>query len=221
MISDFPEIDVVLLTHDHYDHLDFASFQKLKPKVKQYFVALGLGRHLMDWGIDKNDITEFDWWENKLFANINITFTPSRHFSGRGLRDRFKSLWGGWTLKTENENIYFSGDGGFGNHFKEVGEKLGPFDFGFMECGQYNELWHLMHMYPEESVHAGMEAKVKMIMPVHWGAFSLAMHAWSDPVDRFVDEAIKCKINYIVPRLGDLIDLNQDASSIKWWLDYI
>ena len=158
LIDQFPEIDLLLLSHDHYDHLDLASIKKLKPKVKQYYVALGCGRHLEHWGIDPVQIREFDWWDNASFEAINITFTPSRHFSGRGLRDRFKSLWGGWVFKTETESIYFSGDGGYGKHFKEVGEKLGPFDFGIMECGQYNEQWHQIHMYPEEAIQAAIDA---------------------------------------------------------------
>lgn len=135
VIDDFPEIDLLILTHDHYDHLDLDSIEKLKPKVKQYFVALGVERHLVKWGIPEAKITEFDWWDMQTFADISITFTPTRHFSGRGLTDRAKSLWGGWAFKTETENIWFSGDSGYGEHFKTVGEKLGPFDFAFMECG--------------------------------------------------------------------------------------
>ena len=136
LIDGFPEIDLLLLTHDHYDHLDFDSIQKLKHKTQKYFVALGIKRHLVRWGVAPDLITEFDWWDNQSFENINITFTPTRHFSGRGLTDRNKSLWGGWAFENKNENIWFSGDGGYGQHFKEVGKRLGPFDFGFMECGQ-------------------------------------------------------------------------------------
>ena len=132
-IKTFPQIDLVLLTHDHYDHLDLESIELFTPKVKEYYVALGCSRHLEKWGITKGKIKEFDWWDRSNFEGIDITFTPTRHFSGRGLTDRAKCLWGGWVLQTAQENIYFSGDSGYGTHFKEVGARLGPFDFAFME----------------------------------------------------------------------------------------
>ncbi|WP_237332513.1 MBL fold metallo-hydrolase [Zobellia amurskyensis] len=185
LIEDFPEIDLMILSHDHYDHLDYDSIVKLKRKTKKYYVALGVKRHLVAWDIDPELITEFDWWNDATFNDIQITFTPSRHFSGRGLTDRAKSLWGGWTFKTANHNIWFSGDSGYGSHFKEIGEKLGPFDFGFMENGQYNEKWHQIHMFPEESVQAALDAGVKKVMPVHWAGFALAQHSWKEPADRF------------------------------------
>ena len=188
LIEDFPEIDYVLLTHDHYDHLDYASIQKLKSKTKHYLVALGVKRHLVHWGISPEQITEFDWWHQKTIHNLEITFTPTRHFSGRGLTDRAKSLWGGWVFKTPSETIYFSGDGGYGAHFKTIQERFGTFDLAFMECGQYNEHWHQIHMYPEESVQAAHDVYAKKIIPVHWAGFALALHAWTDPVERFIEE---------------------------------
>ena len=216
LIEQFPQIDLVLLTHDHYDHLDLASIEKLKGKTRQFFVALGVKRHLVAWGISPEKITEFDWWEEKSFEDIQITFTPTRHFSGRGLTDRAKSLWGGWVFKTNKENIYFSGDGGYGKHFKEVGEKLGPFDFGLMECGQYNEKWHLIHMFPEEAIKAAQDAKVKKAMAVHWAGFALALHTWKDPIERFVNEAEKKKASIITPKIGEMFTL-QDNSFEQWW----
>lgn len=217
LIDNFPEIDLLLLTHDHYDHLDLDSIKKLQPKVKKYFVALGVARHLVKWGIDENDITEFDWWNQHNFDDINITFTPTRHFSGRGLRDRAKSLWGGWVFKTATENIWFSGDGGYGDHFKKIGERLGPFDFAFMECGQYNENWHQIHMYPEESVQAAADANANKITPVHWAGFSLAQHQWTEPAERFVAEARKQGREYIMPRLGQQFSASDALANTSWW----
>ena len=217
IIDDLPNIDIVLLTHDHYDHLDYQSIQKLIPKVKHYYTAIGVSRHLLKWGIKKDQITEFDWWDNKIIDSLNITFTPTRHFSGRGLKDRAKSLWGGWALKSETKNIWFSGDGGYGNHFKEVGDKLGPFDFGFMECGQYNENWHQIHMFPKESIQAAIDAKVNSIMPVHWGAFSLAQHSWKEHVEEFIKESNNKNLHYIVPSKGEIIDLNKVYDTKYWW----
>jgi L-ascorbate metabolism protein UlaG (beta-lactamase superfamily) len=216
IIDELPGLDLVLMSHDHYDHLDFDSISKLKNKTKQFYVALGVSRHLRGWGIEENMVTEFDWWDEKAFGDITITFTPTRHFSGRGLTDNAKSLWGGWAFKTSRENIWFSGDSGYGKHFTEIGARLGPFDFAFMENGQYNELWHQIHMYPEESVQAAIDANAKKIMPVHWGAFSLAQHSWTEPADRFVAEAEAKGIKYCLPVLGEEFSVGCETMN-KWW----
>jgi L-ascorbate metabolism protein UlaG (beta-lactamase superfamily) len=217
IIPELPEIDVLIMSHDHYDHLDYDSIQNLKSKVKKYYVALGVARHLIEWGIPKEDITEFDWWQDEQIGDLQITFTPSRHFSGRGLLDRAKGLWGGWVFKTETENIWFSGDGGYGQHFKEIGERLGPFDFAFMECGQYNTYWHQIHMYPEESVQAGIEGKSSCLMPVHWGGFSLALHGWKEPAERFVADCKQAGLNYRTPKLGELMEMGDLKETEEWW----
>lgn len=217
IIDTLPPIDLVLLSHDHYDHLDLDSISKLGSKVRRLIVALGCARHLKKWGIDPAAIQEMDWWDTTLFEGIEIVFTPTRHFSGRGLTDRAKSLWGGWVLQTADENIYFSGDSGYGQHFKAVGERLGPFDLGFMECGQYYKLWHQIHMYPEESVQAAKDAKAKVAMPVHWGAFTLSLHHWKEPAERFVAAAVASDQSIITPLLGELIDTNSFPSSNYWW----
>lgn len=217
LIDDFDVIDAIFLSHDHYDHIDLASLEKLIPKTKHFFTALGVGRHLIKWGVDANKITELDWWQEQYFDDIKITYTPTRHFSGRGLTDRAKSLWGGWAFNTPTENIYFTGDGGYGKHFKEIGNKLGPFDIGFIECGQYNENWHQIHMYPEESVQAAIDAKIGTAVPVHWAGFALALHKWKDPIERFTQEAIQQKINYRTPEIGEMFDANSFASNNNWW----
>ena len=220
IIDAFPDIDLILLTHDHYDHLDYASIQKLKHKTKKYFVALGVKRHLVSWGVASELITEFDWWDKRTLDNIQITFTPTQHFSGRGLRDRLKTLWGGWALKTADENIWFSGDGGYNKHFKEVGRRLGPFDFAFMECGQYNEDWRPVHLFPDEAVQAALDAGVKIAMPVHWGAFALSyQHTWSEPAEEFVKAAEKEQLAYSLPALGEPFQIDSIKHD-KWWNAY-
>lgn len=215
VLDPLPEIDLLLMTHDHYDHLDYESMQKLKGKVKEYGVALGVKRHLTTWGISDEKITEWDWWDNKLWNNISITFTPTRHFSGRGISDRSKSLWGGWAFHTTHERIWFSGDGGYGKHFLEIGRELGPFDFGFIECGQYNENWQQIHMLPEEGIQAALDAKVSKVMPVHWAGFALALHSWKEPAERFVAEAQRLNLAHTTPRIGELFSVNDFHSS--WW----
>lgn len=217
IIDALPHIDALLMTHDHYDHLDFDSIQKLKEKVDTYFVALGVSRHLEKWGIPAEQITEFDWWDEIHFQAIHITFTPSRHFSGRGPFDRAKSLWGGWVFKTKTHSIYWSGDGGYDAHFKEIGKRLGPFDWGFMECGQYNERWHAIHLFPEESIQAAIEAGVKKAFPVHWGGFALALHRWQEPIERFVAAAQQQKTEIVTPEIGQLITMGQEPTDNLWW----
>lgn len=217
LIDQFPEIDLLMMTHDHYDHLDMASINRLKDKTKEYFVAMGVGRHLKAWGISPENVHEFDWWGQQQFADIEITFTPSRHFSGRGMKDRAKSLWGGWTFRTNDFNLYWSGDGGYGDHFKEIGDKLGPFDLGFMECGQYNEHWHQIHMYPEESIQAAIDAGVQKAVPVHWGGFALSLHTWKEPIERFSEGSKTQSLNIITPRLGEFFSNTHESR--EWWLN--
>lgn len=216
VIEQLPHIDMVLMTHDHYDHLDYASIKRLRSKVDTWFVALGVSRHLESWGIPKDTITEFDWWDAQTFEGIDITFTPSRHFSGRGITDRAKSLWGGWVFKTHEHNIYWSGDSGYDEHFKEVGKRLGPFDWGFMECGQYNELWHPIHMFPEETVQASIDAGVKVSVPVHWGGFPLALHTWQDPIERFTKEAKVKDQTISTPEIGEVVTFGEEPDN-DWW----
>ncbi|HSG67640.1 MAG TPA: MBL fold metallo-hydrolase [Bacteroidales bacterium] len=217
-INDFPEIDIVLISHDHYDHLDKTSILKLKSKAKRYLVALGVKRHLTAWGISPELITEVDWWDRISISGIDVTFTPSRHFSGRGLQDRNRSLWGGFALRSMNTNIIFSGDGGYGNHYAEIGKRLGPFDLAFMECGQYNELWRQIHLMPEESVQAARELNARKAVPVHWAGFSLALHNWQEPAERFFAAAEKLEITATFPLLGKVYGL-QDEQKEKWWRD--
>jgi len=218
LIDDFPEIDLILLTHDHYDHLDLASILKLKSKTKRYFVALGIKRHLVSWGVAAETITEFDWWETHSSKEVSFTFTPTQHFSGRGLTDRFKTLWGGWAIKTENEHIWFSGDGGYGKHFKTIGERLDPFDFAFMECGQYNDNWRPVHLFPDESIQAAIDANVKKAMPVHWAGFNLSFqHTWYEPAEEFVKFAKEKNLEYMVPALGKIFTKNSFERE-NWWV---
>ena len=219
IIDWLPPIDAVFLSHDHYDHLDYRSIKRLKVKVNHFYVPLGVARHLERWGVDSRKITQMDWWEKVDVSDVEITFVPSRHFSGRGFTDRQKSLWGGYTFISKAERIYWSGDSGYGPHFKEIGEKLGPFDWAFVECGQYNKLWHAIHMYPEESVQAAIDAKATKAVPIHWGAFTLALHDWKESVQRFSVEAEKRNLNIVMPELGQVLNLNGLPSSEFWWRD--
>lgn len=217
-IQKLPRIDAVLISHDHYDYLDFGSIQLLKDKVNQFMVPLGVGAHLKAWGIEETRIQEFDWWQEITYDHIDLIFTPSRHFYGRGLTDRFSTLWGSWVIKGKIKNLYFNGDIGYGEHFKEIGEKFGPFNFAMMECGQYNDKWADIHMMPEETVQAAADINTKQTMPIHWGAFTLALHTWKDPVERFTAEAQQIDLSFIIPKIGEEIDLNElEVESSMWW----
>ncbi len=205
IIDNLPEIDILCMSHDHYDHLDYGSIQRLKSKSNHFCVALGVKRHLVAWGVDAAKITEFDWNQALTIGDVELIFTETQHFAGRGLNDRFKSLWGGWIIQADSKKVYWSGDSGYGKHFKEIGEKYGPFDIGFMECGQYNDNWPDVHMTPEESVQAALDAHVKTALPVHNNGFALAMHRYDDPYNRFKAAADLKAQDMIYPALGEVV----------------
>lgn len=219
--ADLPAIDAVLFSHDHYDHLDYESVLALKDKVKRFYVPLGLSAHLVAWGVAKEQITELDWWDVVSLDDISFTCTPAQHFSGRGLSDKGKTLWSGWAIATEKENIFFSGDSGYGSHFKAIGERLGPFDFAMLECGQYNELWKEIHMMPEQTAQAGVDVKAKQIMPIHWGAFKLAMHPWTEPAERVIKKANALGIPIRMPQIGAPIYFQEPVTTPQNWWDTI
>lgn len=217
VIDDIPHVDVMILSHDHYDHLDRKSILSLKDRVDHYVTALGVGSHLQSWGVAQEDITELDWWESTSWKGLELVAAPARHFSGRGLFDRYATQWASWVIRTEHHNVYFSGDGGYGEHFTEIGEKYGPFHFAMLECGQYNEAWSQIHMMPEESVQAGQDVRAAVTMPIHWGAFRLANHAWDEPIVRYAREADKRGIPFVHPQVGERFQPGVDWPQEKWW----
>ncbi len=216
-IDAIPVVDAVILSHDHYDHLDYPSIIKLKDRVGHFYTPLGIGSHLQRWGVDASKITELDWWESTTLDDLQLVATPARHFSGRGLGDRNKTLWASWVIIGEKERIYFSGDSGYGPHFKQIGERYGPFDFAMMECGQYNERWEAIHMMPEQTIQASMDVKSKVMMPIHWSAFDLALHVWTDPVERAVKAAKIHEVNIITPQIGRRFSPNDNLLHEHWW----
>jgi L-ascorbate metabolism protein UlaG (beta-lactamase superfamily) len=217
-LEKLPHIDAVLISHDHYDHLDYGSIHKLKNRVTQFYTPLGVGSHLEEWGIEKDRIHELDWWEEIQFNDLIFRCTPAQHFSGRSVSDRANTLWSSWIIQSETENIFFSGDSGYGAHFKKIGEKFGPFDFAMMECGQYDKKWPEIHMFPEETAQAAIDIGAKRMMPIHWAAFKLGMHPWTEPVERLSKKAKALNVKVIVPKIGTSIFLDQeDNSPSTWW----
>jgi L-ascorbate metabolism protein UlaG (beta-lactamase superfamily) len=216
-IDEIPEIDAVIFSHDHYDHLDYHSIQKLKDRVGHFFVPLGIGAHLERWGVPAEKITELNWWEETKFEHFTFVCTPSRHFSGRGISDRDKTLWASWVIHGDNNNVFFSGDSGYFDGFKEIGEKYGPFDLTMLECGQYNKRWHAIHMMPEETAQANVDLKGKIMMPIHWGAFNLSLHDWDDSVIRVRKKADELGVTVATPRIGQRWQLNDTVPATPWW----
>jgi L-ascorbate metabolism protein UlaG (beta-lactamase superfamily) len=212
-----PEIDAIIISHDHYDHLDYQTILVLKEKVKHFYTPLGVGSHLRSWGVDASKITELDWWQSTDFEGLRFVATPARHFSGRSISDRNKTQWSSWVIVGAKEKIYFSGDSGYGPHFREIGTKYGPFDFAMLECGQYNERWEAIHMLPEQTVQAALDLKCKRMMPIHWGAFNLSLHSWTDPVERVTEAAAKHNLDVIVPVIGRRFSPAEDKFDTSYW----
>ena len=215
--EDMPVIDYLILTHDHYDHLDFKTIRKLRNKASNIYCSLGVSSHLKYWGFDINKITEMDWWDSiQLNENISLTGAPARHFSGRGIK-RGQTLWSSFILKTKDHNLYLGGDSGYDSHFKEIGDKYGPFDIAILEAGQYNAMWPFIHMMPEETVQAVVDLKAGSLLPVHWGKFSLALHAWDEPIKRVIEKARSLNIKVHTPKIGQPLILDDHFQSENWW----
>lgn len=218
-IEELPCIDAVLISHDHYDHLDYGSIIKLKEKVGHFYAPLGVGAHLEKWGILEEKISELYWWEQANFNGLSFISTPAQHFSGRNLGDRNKTLWTSWVIKGKKHRVFFSGDTGYFNGFKEIGDKYGPFDITLFECGQYNELWAALHSFPEETAQAHLDLKGKVLMPIHWGAFALStLHAWDEPIKRISKIAAQKNIKLTTPRIGEEVKLDSRLPDSEWWL---
>lgn len=213
-----PAIDAVLFSHDHYDHLDYKTILKIKDKVNHFYVPLGVSVHLLAWGVPAEKISEYNWGDETEHEGVKLIFTRSRHFSGRGLTDRTTTLWGSWVIQGKTKKIYFSGDSGYGPHFREIGEKYGPFDIAMLECGQYNERWKPFHMMPEETAQAAVDLRAKVFMPIHWGSFTLALHSWDDPILRVTAKAVELKQPIATPKIGESIILEGESYPVsKWW----
>ncbi len=215
-VSELPAIDAVLISHDHYDHLDYRAIQELAGKVGHFYVPLGVKAHLQRWGVDDRNITELDWHEQAQLGDLRLTLAPSRHFSGRSLQNRNSTLWGAWIVQSAQRSVYFNGDSGYGQHFAMLGERYGPFDIAFIENGAYNANWPLIHMTPEQAAQAVADLRARSAVPIHWGKFDLAYHTWKEPVQRFLQAAAKQPYRTGTPQIGQVFDL-QNLPQDPWW----
>jgi len=207
---------VVLISHDHYDHLDHLTIGQLASNTRLFLVPLGNQAHLLRWGVPKANIIELDWFESHRVGETTFTLTPSRHFSGRGLTNRFSTLWGSWVVKSEELSVFFGGDSGYTKDFKDIGERLGPFDIAFIENGAYDKQWSQIHMVPEQSVQATIDLNAQLFFPIHWGKFDLAKHRWVEPIERAVTEAEKRGVPVVAPIIGQVFQLDMPPFE-TWW----
>lgn len=217
--EDLPFIDYVLVSHDHWDHLDYPTMKKLQPKTGKVVCGLGVSSHLMHWGFQRGQIIEGDWGDTVVSDNdININIVPAQHFSGRTLV-RNKTLWCGFVLETKNLKLFFSGDSGYGEHFAGLGKKFGKIDIALLDCGQYNERWRFVHMVPEEAVQAASDLQASYLLPMHIGKFSLASHPRNEPFERVKTASSGKNFRLLTPMIGERLDLANLASAhfSSWW----
>ncbi|MES3015258.1 MAG: MBL fold metallo-hydrolase [Pseudomonadota bacterium] len=218
-LASLPKIDAVLISHDHYDHLDMATVKHLAARGTTFFVPLGVGAHLEAWGVPNAQVREIDWWQAQTLGGVKIVCTPTRHYSGRGLGDRKTTLWSSWSVLGPAHRFYYSGDTGFSNHFREVGARFGPFDMAFVKIGAYGPgaAWTDIHMTPEDAVRASREVGAKRMFPVHWSTFNLAFHAWDEPIRRAAAAAKAQQVDLVTPRIGEIVVAGQPFASTAWW----
>lgn len=196
-VEDLPSVDLLILSHDHYDHLE-------------------------RWGVEEKKIRNMAWWEETTVNGLTVGCTPARHYSGRSLDDQFATLWASWVFQDEYHKVFESGDSGYGSQYEKIHEKYGDFDFVMTDCAQYDVNWPEVHMFPEEAVQAVQALGAKAAMPIHWGAFTLANHPWDDSVERFVAAGEQAGLQIVTPQIGETMNLNSMESSMKrWWKDIL
>ena len=218
-IEKLPILDAVIISHNHYDHLDKESVLRLNGLTKKFIVPIGVGKYLQNWGISSSKVIEKNWWEDyKLNDQIDVITTPAQHFSGRGLFDRNKSLWTSFVIKGKNHSIYFGGDSGYFSGYKEIGKKYGPFDITILPIGAYNKMWKSIHTNSEEAVKAHIDLKGNLLLPIHWGTFNLALHSWTEPAEQLIIAANEAKIEFVIPKAGKIVDNLSKHIIEKWWI---
>jgi len=218
-----PEIDVVLITHNHPDHLDEDSIKALISKTRLFITPLAVGKLLEEWGVHHNKILELDWWQTKSIDDLTITAVPAKHTSERGIFDKNMTLWASYGIQGKKQNLYLSGDSGWFNGLYEIGERLGPFDVTFFEIGAYSNLKGQMevHYTPEQAVKAHKAVRGKLMVPSGWGTFDLGLFPWHEPIERFLNAANQTDIDYLTPIIGEIVIPGQVGGHEAWWKPFI
>jgi len=225
-LEDLPPLRGVILSHDHYDHLDRDTVVQLAQTTDVFLTPLGVGDRLIAWGVDADKVRQFDWWQGTTVDGVQFTATPAQHFSGRGMFDGNKTLWASWTIvdaagdanaPADTLRVFFSGDSGYFDGFKEIGRRFGPFDVTLMETGAYDAQWPYVHMQPEHTVQAHLDLRGRWLLPIHNGTFDLAMHAWTEPFERVSTLSAQRGIALTTPRMGERLDLSAPHPAARWW----
>ena len=216
-VNQLPPIDVVLITHDHYDHLEESTMRQLDNKTNLFLVPLGIGELLEEWGIAPGKIIELDWWADHKMGPLHFIATPALHYASRGLFDGNERLWCSWVVKGQNRKLFISGDSGYFDGFKKIGDQLGPFDTTFLKIGSYDETWKQIHMTPEEAVQQHLDLRGNVLVPLHWATFDLGLHPWYEPVERMLTSARNKEIRFITPVIGQQININRLPEVNLWW----
>jgi L-ascorbate metabolism protein UlaG (beta-lactamase superfamily) len=217
-LQQLPTIDIAVISHDHYDHLDMKTVQHLAASGTHFYVGLGVGTHLQAWQVPAEQIHELDWWEQQSLHGLQIHCTPARHYSGRRSMDN-STLWSSWLIKGAKHSVYHSGDSGHGQHFEEIGQRLGAIDIALIKIGDYGlDLgWQDIHMLPERSIQAHQELGASVLFPIHWGTFKLSNHDWDEPIERAVAAADKAGVTIVTPKLGEAVVFGEPFVSEPWW----
>ncbi|MBI5547300.1 MAG: MBL fold metallo-hydrolase, partial [Deltaproteobacteria bacterium] len=216
-----PELAAVAISHDHYDHLDKGAIQQLarnQPTVP-FFVPLGVGAHLEQWGVAPERIHEHDWWEEETLADgaLKIACAPARHFSGRGIFDRNTTQWASWVVQARQRRVYFGGDSGYFDVLEEIGKRYGPFDLTMLEIGAFHENWGLIHLGPSGALRAHQALGGRYLLPIHWATFNLGIHPWDEPIETLMSAAQAGGVAVLTPKIGERVTLSSPPQPARWW----
>ena len=217
-IDELPVLDAVVISHDHYDHLDYEAVKQLAPKTAAFYVPLGIGAHLEEWEIPSDKIVELDWWEEGQVGDIELAACPARHFSGRSVFPN-RTLWASWAVVGPDHRVFFSGDTGQMNLFEKVGERYGPFDVTFIKVGAYGRTWPDVHIGPNEAIVVNEMVRGQLMMPIHWGTFNLSYHGWTEPAERLIVAAERTGTRIVIPKVGQMFEPANPPAVERWWPD--
>jgi len=216
-LDELPPLAAVILSHDHYDHLDKDAIRALAGRAEHFIAPSGVGDLIVEWGVPAAKVTQLAWWESRTVAGVTFTATPAQHFSGRGLFDRNQRLWCSWAVRSATLNLFFSGDSGYFPGFKAIGERLGPFDVTMIEAGAYDRRWLGVHMLPEQTVQAHQDLRGRWLLPIHNGSFDLAFHPWQEPLERVSRAAQAQGVALLTPAFGERVALAAPQATTAWW----
>ncbi|MEA2488821.1 MAG: hypothetical protein QOH21_613 [Acidobacteriota bacterium] len=218
-LEELPPVDLVIISHDHYDHLDMPVVQFLAGRGTHFAVPLGIGAHLERWGVPAAQVHELDWNETLPWKGLAVTSTPARHYSGRNPLHANETLWTSWVVRGPRHRFFFSGDSGYSAAFTRIGGEYGPFDLTLIKVGASDSTWSEIHMLPEEAVQTHLDLRGKVMLPLHWATFNLAYHPWREPPDRAVAAAAKHGVHIVVPKPGEFVEPSAASGAMERWWD--